>query len=501
MERVLIVFVLATLLSMPLSAEDLGGETYPVSTVEENESTQEVNETMQPGDNTRDSTPSQERNARDGMQRYWWSQDGTRVAGILNGNNFAEVGYSIVDLYEAEEIPDDSTLRRGNYDTIEHLVGLTPIPSGETSVTVLDGRQAKSALTSYTGHSYSHALQAAHSNVRGIRQGILRHVDDINKTIGSGGASLEKSSDPGLSSPLFGPGAERRFWVGGISQWENVKNGDEGLPGYKYSGNGVLTGYDQTYGSLSVGAALGYAGGKFKDKSALENDSRIDSYSANVYATYNPGTNLRAMAIAGYGYSDTSLRKRRAGVGRDDDGNMVAVEGWERAKYGVDTFSLGGRVGYETEFKDKITLGVTGGVFYQHSRAANFVATFAPDSGVGASSINVGSLRTHSLSLPIDITADYLLHSTCDSSLTVSANVGYGFEFNNDGATGTLVYGGIEGASRVDFAGRSPGRNSANFGLGVAYENDRLDLTARHDIYLRSDYVGQRFTGNVGLKF
>lgn len=497
MRRLITTIMAAVLSCLPLAAEETPDEPATDYT-DPNDSSGNVTNDPAPRDGQ--TTPT--RTSRDGMIRYWWNtDDNARVAGILAGNDFAEVATSIVG--DVAPTPDQIT---GNYGTIVNLIGANPdFPSENADGTAQTARpftsaQMKSALTSYTGHSYSHALQAAHSNVRGMRQGILRHVDDINKTIGTynpGSAKSSESALPTQVTPVLAPGTERRFWVGGVGQWEEFKDSDEGLPGYKYSSTGVLTGFDQTYGAVSIGGAFGYSGGKFKDRSALENDSRINSYSANVYATYNPGSNLRAMALAGYGYSDTSLRKYRAGAGE----NGETAEGWERSKYGVDTFSLGGKIGYETEYRDRLTLGVTGGVFYQHSRANNFTSTFAPDVGTGSSAISVGKLRTHSLSLPIDITADYLLYSTCESSLTLSANAGYGFEFNNDGASGTLTYSDLDSSARVDFTGRSPGRNSVNLGVGVSYENDRIDLTARHDVYLRSDYVNQRFTGNVGIKF
>lgn len=439
-------------------------------------------------------TPKFEDNRND-LQKIadrWYASSGTDVMGFFRDNNFAQTGSFMIDSLERSTLNPSGM---SHYDTITHLLDHNADPA-----TGMTTDQARSALGSYTGRSYGNAAQAAHSSVKSVNRGILRHIDDINKTLGSGKAPQDvpaASSGEALAS-IFNPKnqtSEERLWIGGIGLSEELRDSSDGMPGYKFSGGGILTGYDHTVGAVSLGGAIGYSGGTFKDKTALSDNSKIDSYAANLYATYNPGGNLRAVAMAGYARSDVKLRKRRAGMA----GNVV-TEGMEEGKFGMDSYSLGARVGYETKFKDIVTLGVTGGVQYQHSRSGEFDSVFWSATGAGDSVMRVGQMRTNSLSLPIDITADYVVRSTCDSSLTVSGNVGYGFEFSNRGAHGIALFDGL-GGSGVDFSARAPGRNSANVGAGVAYENDRLDLTAKYDLYVKSDYTAHQVTGNMGLKF
>ena len=237
--------------------------------------------------------------------------------------------------------------------------------------------------------------------------------------------------------------APNRVSASGMGQREDLDTTSGGIAGYQYRAGGMAVGYDRAIGAFS------YLGGKFEDKPALANDSRLDNYFFDLYADYTHCSGLGLTLMGGYTYTDNDMRRRLARFDASS-GTAVAVPGWEKADYSTD---------------------------------------------------RIGRVKNHSASLPIGIEAAYAIDLAPETSLRLEGRVEYSYELHNRGAKGALTYGGIANAPRIDFPGRAPGRSSWNVGGGVMLTRRGIDIGVCYDYYARKDFDAHRVTASVGWSF
>ncbi|MCD8139873.1 MAG: autotransporter outer membrane beta-barrel domain-containing protein [Planctomycetaceae bacterium] len=417
----------------------------------------------------------------------YWQAIGVDVTGFLRNSALAPVGTAIANTFDRAALSGGAL---DNYDTLSTLVGLGDDDHGFTAA------MAESAMSSFSGLSFTNAVGVSAGVATGGMTTVNARMAGLRMEA-MASADTPFAAGSALASPVIGrtPTAANRFWVSGFGSWQDYDTKD-GIPGYKYTSGGMMTGYDRWFGPVAVGAAFGYNHGSFKDKAALSNNSDIDNYQVSLYATYNHASGFFGSVIGSYMYSDYDMKKYRA-----DIAGGASVLGWERSDYHADTWMIGTQVGKDFCLTPRVTLTPRVGLYYQNVRSSSVGAEFSPDGGGAVSTLDVGRVKSRSLSLPIDLSARFEVLNTDCQSLSLTTNVGYAYEFRNKGATGALGLGGLGGAPRIDFKGRKPGRSTWNAGAGVQYAYKNLEFGAKYDYYSKSKYDAHQVMGTVGVNF
>lgn len=309
----------------------------------------------------------------------------------------------------------------------------------------------------------------------------------LNRRVERIGAEMDRLGETGTSGSALASCAEpdfadNRVWMGGFGYNESADL-DYGVSGYTYRPRGFMTGYDRTFDAISLGGAVAYAKGDYRDKAASGGDSDITSYSAGVYGAYHGQSGFNASAFATYTHLDNDISDIRGGMRRDAD-------------YTSYSWSLGARAGYDMYLTDRLMLSPSGGltkiraVGRSHDERLNDVAV-----------LRVGKVRRDSTLVPLDLTVGYDLHKDADYVLRLTGNLGYAYDLESGGLTGGYSYVDLVGATEMGVADRAAGRHSLTVGAGVVYTSSWLDVGARYDYFHRSEQRTHQVKGDVGVKF
>ncbi len=412
----------------------------------------------------------------------YWANEGINVSGLVT-DAFVQA---------AIDATSDGTAAGDMQETTMDVL------TGRNTTIVPTSREVRGAMASATGVNAAQTLDAVLGSTRNVlatlrgRGGqIRRERQQIAGLTGSNAA---------LASRIMNECTNNRVWAAGMGQWEDLDDSSDGIAGYTYRAGGAAVGYDRAFGPFTLGGAFAYLGGTFKDKSALANDSRIDNYSFDLYANYYHHSGFDFTVMGGYTYADSDIRR---GLTRfvDDGGGVTAVHGWEDGDYGTDTWMAGFEMGYDWRVTECFSLRPSAGITYLNARSESYTRSFRADDGRPAASDRVDRVKNHSTSLPLDLEASYRTRVGSEATLGLTAHVGYAYELHNRGAEGTLAWGNVANAPRIDFRGRKPGRSSWNTGAGVAMAWRNLDVAMRYDYYRRSDFDAHVVVGSVGISF
>ncbi len=278
------------------------------------------------------------------------------------------------------------------------------------------------------------------------------------------------------------PDRTKRVWGGAWGRNEEA-DFEYGIAGYRYKPAGALFGYDKTYGGITVGGAFAYGRGDYEDRGADSSSSEITSYSGGLYGSYHAESGLTLSGHAVYSHLQNDLRDRRGGMERIADHSAYS-------------WSVGGRVGYDLFIGDVMTLSPTIGL------AKIRAVSNAHDESLGGIGVmRVGDVRRDALLLPLDLSFGFDLKRDADRVLRVTGNIGYAYDFDADGLSGTLTYNGLTGAGGIAVPNRSDGRNRFNLGGGFTYTNEKFDLGARYDFFRAAGHTSHQAHGSLGIKF
>ena len=357
--------------------------------------------------------------------------------------------------------------------TVSPITGKTPFAFSGGS------REARAAYQGTTGKFLANTLYVSIDTV-------ARGIDHINSSLSRlspaetpayGQAAI--SSERGLASYAVNCGGSvNRFWFGGFGMWDDADQRKNDA-GYKYESGGAMLGFDRTFsGAVTVGGAFGYTAGKYKDKAVLSNNSDIDTYSFNLYAEYKHRSGFFGRVIGAYAYSDDDIDVLYTAVDRD------------KADYHVNTWSVGGSVGYEWRPISRLAVTPSVGLYYYNARSNKFDSTIRDDL----------RLKYHRTEMPVDLEIAYTAVECGDSRLTVKANGGWAYNFNKDSAHGDFVYNGL-GVGSVYVEGRKTGRHTLKAGGGISYEYKQLEFSADYTYRHRSKMDSHAVFGSVGIRF
>ena len=275
-----------------------------------------------------------------------------------------------------------------------------------------------------------------------------------------------------------------RFWAGGLGTWQNA-NVRNDLHGWKYDGAGVMLGYDRAFGAAVLGGSLAYVDGSYENKAAARHDdSKIQQYAANLYATYNASSGFFATVMGGYTLSDNELNESFAGTPFNALGTV-------REDFRTHTFYGGGRLGYDIEFCDNFNISPSIGADFFYSRSGSH--------GVGTVA-RAETMKNHAVEIPLDVKAAYEFSLGQEAALSVMANAGYAYNLNDKAVHGTYYAAGAPTEPEY-MAGRRPGHHSWKAGAGARFRMNQWDIGVKYDYLGRSNYHAHRVSGQVGYSF
>jgi outer membrane autotransporter protein len=294
----------------------------------------------------------------------------------------------------------------------------------------------------------------------------------------------ELGSSDAMASAILNANFANRFWLGGFGMWEEADARD-GYQGYEFDSYGFIGGYDRVFGPLTLGGAFAYNTGDYEDKAAIGHDSDIDSYSFSLYGTYNHASGFFASAFGGYSLAKNDINELR-----------TAADGWQKAKYDTDSWNLGFEIGYDIKPTPCFTLTPSVGFGYIHSRNEDH-DSILNDLVLG----RLSGSSVKSAYLPVKLDAAYDIPLANGGKFNLNANVGYAYNFTNDGIDGTFTLAGINGDPAIRVTGIEPGRHAWNVGAGVRYSAGRFDIGVNYDYSAKKDYDAHRVLGTVGISF
>ncbi|MCC8165878.1 MAG: autotransporter domain-containing protein, partial [Planctomycetes bacterium] len=336
---------------------------------------------------------------------------------------------------------------------------------------------------------YSGGSQWGVTNVALTTSVELMH--SLNRRVDRVGAEMDRLGESwpedvyGYSYASLGdcpPDRTKRVWGGAWGRDEEA-DFEYGIAGYRYKPRGALFGYDKTYGGFTVGGAFAYGRGDFVDRVVDSSSSDITSYSGGVYVSYHSETGLTLSVHAFYSHLQNDLRDRRGGMERVADHSAYS-------------WSVGGRVGYDMVVGDVLTVSPTIGL-----AKIRAVANAHDESLAGIGVMRVGDVRRDALLLPLDLTFGFDLKRDADQILRLTGNIGYAYDFDSDGLSGTLQYNGLTGAGAIAVPNRQDGRNRFTLGGGFIYTNEKFDLGARYDFFRAAGHTSHQAQGSLGVKF
>lgn len=342
------------------------------------------------------------------------------------------------------------------------------------------------ALMLYNGSGLNMANQAVVSSNARILRGINRRTEDLRREI-RGNDQIDPDSE--MPDPL----PANRFW-GDIIYLSESSGHDRGIGGYSLRGMGLTVGHDRMYGDLAVGAAVSYLGGHFRDASALSNNSRIDTFAADLYATLTHPSGWFVSGTIGYGYSDNQIRDMRI---------LNGFQGWNHADYGSHSLATSLVIGHDLWVGDAWTLSPSIGIDYVGTRSGSHTQYFTGNNRAGgANTLLAGQIKNHSASIPLNLSLSYNMPGEDGSLLTLTGDVGYAYELNNDGASGNIDYDGLNGhVGSVKIARRSPGQHLFNIGLRGKYYFRQYEVGMGYDYVGKRKYNAHTLTLNAGVSF
>ncbi len=260
--------------------------------------------------------------------------------------------------------------------------------------------------------------------------------------------------------------------------WEEGKRYN-GNAGFDYDAYGIQLGYDRVFGALTLGGSFAYANGDYADNAALANDSEIENYTFNLYGTFNHCSGFFASVVGGYTYSDYAMN------------SSYSTGLWNKADYGMDTWTLGTTLGYDIRPVSNFTITPTVGLYYYSSESDRFNST----------GLNGVQIENDNTELPLAVSMKYDVPVSACGVLSFEVNGGYTYNFSGEGGTVTAQgYNGINAAGSGRTTLKST-RHSYNVGAGVGYSASRWDAGLKYDYYTSKASKAHTLRAEVGFKF
>ena len=302
--------------------------------------------------------------------------------------------------------------------------------------------------------------------------------------------SMDALATMGMNSDLI-----NRFWAGGFGYWLDADDKDS-FSGYKYDGYGLILGYDRVVApGLAMGVSAAYMDGDYEDKGAIANNSKIESFTAGLYATYCSDYGWFATGNLAYTYSDNRLSDLRNDPTTADNSNS-----WAESNYHTTTWNLGLSGGYDFRPSESFTITPQIGINYLRAANSDHNAVFG-----GLATQRARGLKNDGLFLPVDLTVMYDMHLPNDAKLRFEASAAYAYNLRDNGLSGRIDYFDLidqnANTPSAKVASRDNSRHNYKFGAAVHYQLTQWDFSLKYDYIARPDSTTHRLLGTACLAF
>ncbi len=291
-----------------------------------------------------------------------------------------------------------------------------------------------------------------------------KSFDIVTSRLGDLRAGLETTGvASGSRSPLHG------VWVQGFGGNATQDNTD-GVNGYKANTLGVAVGADTMVNDKTrVGLSFSYANSDVKSKSSASQNTDIDSYQINAYASYDMGQwyvdGMAGVALNSYESSRTITNPASIATG-DFDGQTYSAR-------------IGG--GYRVAAGNGLDLVPNASLTYAHNVLDSYTET-----GAGNLNLIVNNSDTDALIARAGVNLGYNVKQN-GNIIRPELRVAYLYDFvgDNQASTSTFTGGGATFATQ----GSSPTKGSYNVGAGLnVVTTENVTFTADYDYNANSDY-------------
>lgn len=274
--------------------------------------------------------------------------------------------------------------------------------------------------------------------------------------------------------------SDKKFWMKPFGSWAD-QDDRKGVSGFSARTGGLAFGADATISDQArLGVAFAYAKSSVDGNSSVApNSAKVDIYQLVGYGSYALDQNTEINFQAGIGQNKNNGRR-----------NILFAGTAAKADYNSLTATLGAGIGRTYRLNDQSSFTPSVRADYSWIKDQGYTET-----GAGALNLNVNGRTTDELILAID---GKLTH-TLKSGMTVTANLGLGFDALNQQASITATFAGAPGAAFTT-KGLDPSPWVLRGGIGVTSTmQSGMEVLARYDLDHRSDFLNQ--TASVKLRW
>lgn len=265
---------------------------------------------------------------------------------------------------------------------------------------------------------------------------------------------------------------DRHIWLKPFGSWTD-QDDRRSVSGYTADTYGVVAGVDGTVSeTLRIGGAFAYANVSVDGNSATApQDADIDMYRLIGYGSHVLDERTEINFQADVGLSRNQGRRQIA---------LTATVA--SASYGSRSAHLGVGIGRTYTLNERTRLVPSARVDYTWFRDESYTET-----GAGPLNLHVRARTSEALLVALDAKLTHQI----DNRLTLTANLGAGYDLINERTSITSAFAGAPGASFVTY-GIDPRPWLARGGLGAIYQpKDDLEITGRYDVEHQSGYLNQ----------
>lgn len=271
-----------------------------------------------------------------------------------------------------------------------------------------------------------------------------------------------------------------RFWVKPFGSWAD-QGERQGVAGFKASVTGFATGFDvATAGPTRLGLAIAYAGVGVDSKSSVA-PHRLDT---DVYQFVGYGSHSLD-ATTDIGFQIDVGRNRNRGVR-----TITFAPSAAHSSFDSTTFHVGANLARAWALSSETKVIPSFRLDYTTLRDEAYAET-----GAGALNLNVDGRRVDQLVAGADVR---LVHSPSER-LTLSANVGAGYDVLAERSAIVASFAGAPGAAFTTY-GAEPTPWVGRAGVGATYRtNTGMEIAVRYDAEHRTQFLNQ--TASVKLRW
>lgn len=414
----------------------------------------------------------------------------TRIEGELNSIDIEEAGSS-------------RFLSAGTLDVLKNTVSHNVTASINAEVDLHVAEDMKRLNGSESVQRFAQALDTSNGEFDTVLDSIdtLSDKDYVNSLERFTNSSSDVVSNTGLnvvtdsmnqvstrsSAVAAGDaGVEVGAWVEGI-----VGQGEQkirkGQAGFKSNASGVTVGVDTELNDASIiGVAATMVNTDVKMKDYLDGDkSKIQSYMASVYGSYNFAGNFMLQGSASFGNNTVKNTNKRIL-------NTGAVNA--NSKFDGTAFGVKATLGYDYKISDIASVTPMTGLEY-----ARFDAGNATETGAGAQNRKVQVKATDKLTgiLGAKVKANIDLGS--DMMVTPEMHVIGGYDFKGNKAKSVVKLATND--ANIPVSTVKAARTSFNVGGSITTKYDNMEYGIGYDAKISDKYFGQQGSLKVRVNF